>query len=147
MAPSRLKRISRIALIVAALAFVAMQLLPAERTNPPIESDLDAPPDVKELLRSACYDCHSHETRWPWYSHVNPLSWWVIDHVGHGRGDLNFSRWPSFSFEEQQLALRDIAEQLASDRMPLKSYRLMHSGGRLTDDQRGQLIEWAEAGP
>lgn len=147
MAARRVKRILRIGLMALGLAFLGLQLLPVERSNPAVESDLVAPSAVKSLLRAACYDCHSHETRWPWYSYVNPLSWWVVDHVREARGDLNFSRWPSFSFEEQQLALQDIASQISRNKMPLKSYRWMHARGRLTDAERALLIEWAEAGP
>jgi hypothetical protein len=147
MVGTRIKRVLRITLIVLALAFLGLQLFPAGRTNPPVESDLTAPPEVMRVLRAACYDCHSHETQWPWYSYLNPVSWWVVDHVEHGRGDLNFSRWPAFSFDEQQLALQDIADQISRDKMPIKPYRFMHARGRLTDEQRQLLVEWAQAGP
>ncbi len=132
------------AVLVALL--VLIQFIPAERTNPPVESDLFAPDQVKEILRRACYDCHSHETTWPWYSHVAPVSWWMADHVEHGRRDLNFSRWPLFDFEARQYLLGEIEEEIEEGEMPLRSYRLGHPEARLSDEETGLLLEWARSG-
>lgn len=123
---------------------MALQLVPVERSNPPIRSDVDAPAEVEAILRRACYDCHSHETRWPWYSYVAPVSWFVVDHVKHGRGDLNFSDWPAFDFEAQDLALSDVREQITKGEMPLPSYLILHRDARLSEDDRAVLLEWAE---
>jgi uncharacterized membrane protein len=128
---------------VLAVLFAGIQLVAVEKTNPPVESDLDAPADVKEIVRRACYDCHSHETVWPWYTSVAPVSWWVTDHVNHGRADLNFSRWPLFDFEMQDHHLRDIRKQVESRRMPLPSYLRGHPEARLTDEEREILLAWA----
>jgi len=124
-----------------------IQVIPARRTNPPVRSDLNAPGEVREILRRACYDCHSHETVWPWYSRVAPLSWWVVSHVNEARGDLNFSEWPRFDPELAGLALRDIETQVTRKKMPLPSYTIMHPGARLSDDERRTLIDWARSGP
>ena len=124
---------------------VLIQLVPAERTNPPVESELFASDEVKEILSKACYDCHSHETAWPWYSRVAPVSWWVADHVEDGRADLNFSRWPLFDFEAQKHLLGEIEEEISQDEMPLKSYRLGHPEARLTDQEKEILLKWARA--
>ena len=133
------------ALILGAL-LIAIQFVPVARVNPPVKSDLQAPPEVKEILRGACYDCHSHESRWPWYSRVAPLSWWLADHIREGRADLNFSQWPLLDFEAQADALEDIAAQIKKGKMPLRSYRLAHPEARLDARQKGILLDWAGAG-
>jgi hypothetical protein len=130
----------------ALLLLLLAQLVPGERTNPPVTSDIDVSDEVRSILRRSCYDCHSHETRWPWYSFVAPMSWYVIDHVDHGRGDLNFSEWPTFDFEAQDLAFEDIREQLEKGEMPLTSYLLLHPSARLSEDDRQLLLRWS-AGP
>ncbi len=119
-----------------------LQFVPTRRTNPPAGARLEAPAEVEAVLRRACYDCHSHETRWPWYSYVAPVSWWVIRHVEHGRGDLNFSQWPVLDFEAESWALRDIEEQIVQGKMPLKSYTWMHREAQLDDSERTLLLRW-----
>ena len=137
-------------LIISAAALAALilliQLIPVEQTNPQVEADLVAPPPVKDILRRACYDCHSHETSWPWYSRVAPFSWWLAEHVTEGRADLNFSQWPLFDFEARELMLRDIEKQIVDKSMPLRSYVLGHREARLSDRDREILLEWARAG-
>ena len=134
----------RLGLVALIAVFVALQLVPVERTNPPVGSDVDAPAEVEAILRRACYDCHSHETSWPWYSFVAPASWFVADHVNHGRGDLNFSEWPAYDFEAQDLALSDIREQITKGEMPLPSYLILHPGARLSEADRAALLDWTD---
>ena len=126
-----------------AVLLVLIQLIPADRTNPPVESEVFASDPVKQILRKACFDCHSHETEWPWYSRVAPVSWWMADHVEHGREDLNFSRWPLFDFEAQKHLLGEIEEEVSEGEMPLWSYKLGHPEARLTEEERETLLAWA----
>ena len=130
--------------IVTLLA--ALQMVPSDRTNPPVRSDVGAPDEVKVILRRACYDCHSHETRWPWYSRVAPVSWWISGHVKDARGDLNFSEWPGFDFELQGMAFRDIERQVSKGEMPPRSYKILHPEARLTPAERELIIDWARSG-
>jgi heme-binding protein len=143
-APRRRFTFRRLAVGFVILLGIA-QLVPVERSNPPVQSDVDAPPEVRTILRGACYDCHSHETRWPWYSRVAPGSWLLASHVKEGRGDLNFSEWPVVDFEAREDAMKDIHKQIEKDKMPLRSYRWMHPDARLTDTQRATLLQWASA--
>jgi len=124
---------------------VVIQFFPAERTNPPVVAEIVAPEEVMTILDRACYDCHSNRTRWPWYSRVAPLSWWLVEHVDDGRGDLNFTEWPMLDFETQELAFHDIEEQIAEGEMPLFSYLLLHPGARLSEAEKRTLIDWAAA--
>jgi len=140
------KRGFTISATALAALFLLIQLVPVTRTNPPIEADLVAPAQVKNILRRTCYDCHSHETRWPWYSRVAPVSWWLAAHVNAGRADLNFSQWPLFDLETRELFLRDIEKQLLDGTMPLRSYVRGHREARLSDRDREILLEWVRAG-
>jgi hypothetical protein len=129
------------------LVLGAAQFIPVDRTNPPVKSEVSAPPPVEAMLRRACYDCHSNQTRWPWYSRVAPVSWFVAHHVHEGRKDLNFSEWPLFDLDGQDLALEGIRKQLENRRMPLESYLLLHPEARLTDAEIDTLLRWAGANP
>lgn len=131
---------------LGAALFLVAQFIPVDRTNPPVETDVTAPAAVREILVKACFDCHSHETRWPWYSRIAPVSWLTARHVHEGRGDLNFSRWPAFDFTSQDLILREITQQIQRGAMPPRSYLLGHPEARLTADERRVLLEWADAG-
>ena len=122
---------------------LAIQLVPVPRDNPPVESEVPASEEAREVLRRACYDCHSHETRWPWYGYVAPLSWWLEEHIHHARDDMNLSRWPTYDLHEQEYIFEDIREEILEDEMPLKSYRIMHAGARLTEADKEILLEWA----
>ena len=94
------KAIRRTFLFVG-VVFLLIQFVPVERTNPPVTGEVEAADPVMEALRNACYDCHSNETRWPWYSRVAPLSWRIAEHVRIGRRNLNFSEWQGMSAEDR----------------------------------------------
>ena len=138
----------------AALAFVALQLTNPARTNPPAAPGRDLlatnapPPDVAALLRNACYDCHSGETKWPWYSRVAPVSWWVAGHVRDGRERLNVSDWPHDDPQRARKKWNRIADEVRDGSMPLPNYTWAHPAARLTAAQRGRIAGWAaqEAG-
>jgi len=131
--------------VIVLLAGVGIQFVPVRRTNPPVHTDVAAPADVAPILRRACYDCHSNETRWPWYSHVAPVSWFVANHVRHGRGDLNFSEWPAFDIEAEAEAFKDIEAQVEKGRMPLRSYTWLHRDAVLSEKDRETLLRWARS--
>jgi len=125
------------------VAFLAVQFVPVTRTNPPIEGDVTAPADVKAVLRRACYDCHSNETTWPWYSHVAPVSWLVADDVNHGRSHVNFSMWNRLTPADQAKVMRNAGEEVEAGEMPLWYYLPMHPMARLSDADKALVREWA----
>ena len=145
MASSRLRGVARWSGLALATAFLLLQLKQPTRTNPPVESEINAPAEIAAILERSCYDCHSHETDWPWYAYVSPVSWWVVEHVEHARGDLNFSQWPLLDFEELEHNFREIDEQIAKGEMPLKSYLILHPGARLSDEEKDALRRWARS--
>jgi hypothetical protein len=124
---------------------VAIQLVPVERSNPPVAADLAAPPAVTAVLRASCYDCHSHETRWPWYSRVAPISWLVAHDVEDARERLNFSLWGRYEATRQQRLVEEIWEEVAKGEMPLPIYLLAHPDARLSPGDREALRSWAAA--
>ncbi len=132
--------------LFAAAVLLAMQLIPVDHSNPPVESDVQAPPAVMAVLKRSCHDCHSNETTWPWYSRVAPLSWFVAGHVHEGREHLNFSRWPTYDFDAQDLILREIYTVIRKDEMPLKTYLMGHPDARLSEQDKQTLLDWAQQG-
>ena len=128
-----------------AAQIVAEQFAPVELTNPPVRSDLAAPPEIKSILRRACYDCHSNETRWPWYSGVAPASWLIRDHVLEGRRRLNFSIWGDYAYDSGTEAqkLSEIAKFATNGKMPPWYYWATHPGARLTRTEREAVARWA----
>jgi len=137
------------ALLIAALVVVvlglAIQLVPVERTNPPVTADLDAPREVKAVLKASCYDCHSHETRWPWYSRVAPVSWLVASDVHEARKKLDFSRWGEYEPRKQARLREGLWEEVKAGEMPPATYLLAHRDARLPDAARATLQAWAAA--
>lgn len=122
--------------------FVGIQFIPVERTNPPISWDINAPENIAQILRTSCYDCHSNETVWPWYSKIAPVSFLVAGDVKDGRKHLNFSEWDKYEADKREKILEEIVEEIEKETMPLTSYTFTHPNARL-DDQRIKLIkEW-----
>jgi hypothetical protein len=125
---------------------VVIQLVPFghSHTNPPAKKEpVWDSPQTKDLIQRACYDCHSNETTWPWYSNVAPMSWLVQQDVNDGRGHLNFSEWngPAGAGSKH---VKDVAEQVKEGEMPPWFYRPMHPLSRLNDTEKLALIAGAE---
>lgn len=135
--------------IVVMGVFALMQLTNLARTNPAVSPGHDLlstnppPPEIATMLRSACYDCHSYETRWPWYGHVAPVSWWLDSHVREARERLNFSEWPHNDPQRAVKKWNRISDAVQDGDMPLPSYARIHKAARLTQEQRDKLADWA----
>jgi hypothetical protein len=140
-----MKRILQYVLIGLGIAFIAIQFFSVERSNPPVTGLVDAPEEVLTTLRRSCWDCHSNETEWPWYSYVAPVSWRVAQHVRMGREHVNFTEWDSYDAEELDEAFEEIAEEIEKRGMPLGDYLLVHRNAKLTTADRERLISWAES--
>lgn len=135
----------------AVVGFGLLQLVRPNETNPPVNPAHDlfqaSPPPaaVAAILRISCADCHSHETRWPWYSQVAPMSWVVAHDVEEGRQRLNFSEWPVADPAKAARKFGNISDVVDSGEMPPKKYTVIHRDAVLTDAQRKTLMDWAEA--
>jgi hypothetical protein len=139
-------RLTTVLVVIIGLTLVAAQFVRFPRTNPPVSGDLVAPADVTEIIRRACYDCHSNETRWPWYSQIAPVSWLASRHVTEARARLNFSVWTDYVYDPGTEAhkLDEIERLIKSREMPPWYYRIMHPQTRLTDAQRAVVLSWIE---
>ena len=140
-----MRRKLKIAGWVLLALFVAIQLVPVDRSNPPVTADLDAPAEVESVLRTACYDCHSYETSWPWYGYVAPVSWLVAHDVEEAREELCFSEWGRLDPREQADLREEMWEEIDEGEMPLGQYVLLHPEARLTDEQKRLLHDWCRA--
>ncbi len=141
-----MRRILLIAIAVLLAGFLLLQLIPYGRAhdNPPLVSEPNwDSPQTRELAQRACFDCHSHETVWPWYANVAPVSWLVQRDVEHGREHLNFSDWNQSHDEHghEGHAAEDLIEVLREGTMPPRNYLLNHPEARLSDAERAALIE------
>lgn len=140
-----MKRTLIIAALVVVVLLLGIQLVPVERSNPPVVANLEAPAAVEAVLRTSCYDCHSNETSWPWYSRVAPVSWLVADDVEEARKHLNFSSWGSYEPRKQARLREQVWEEVSDGEMPLLMYRLAHPAARLTPAARETLKGWSAA--
>lgn len=139
-----MKKLFKYALLGLGAAFVAIQLVPVNRDNPPVASDVEAPPDVKSVLRRSCYDCHSNETKWPWYAYVAPMSWLVAQDVEEGRRELNFSIWGSYPEKKRISHAGNAVEEIEEGHMPLPNYLKLHADAHVTPAELERLREWSE---
>lgn len=136
------------ALAALAVFLIAAQFFGIDKTNPPVDTSkefmaLTSPPaDVAEMLRDACYDCHSHETQYPWYANVAPVSWWLAGHIEEGRKELNFSIWGDYPTDKATHKAEESGEEVADKHMPLTPYLATHSTARLSEAQRERLSTW-----
>lgn len=130
-------------LLGAVLVVALAQIVPVSRTNPPVAGEVAGPEVVRQTLRRACYDCHSHETRWPWYSYVAPVSWLVAHDVSEGREHLNFSTWAGYDAEERAEKREEIWEEVDEGEMPLWFYLPLHPDARLGEEEKTALRDWA----
>lgn len=126
--------------------FLILQFFRIDKTAPQIDLKKDFieitnPSDeVKTLLKSTCYDCHSNETSYPWYSQIAPVSWWLKHHVDEGREELNFSEWGTYKTKKADHKLEECAEEVEEGKMPLDSYTWTHGDAVLSEKQK-ELLE------
>ena len=143
----RVRTIRNAALVLIGGACLIQLVRPA-RTNPPTDpgrtlaSVTRAPVEVRSVLERACRDCHSNDTRWPWYSNVAPVSWFVIDHVNHGRSHFNYSDWAQYKKADAEKLIKDSCEFARDGSMPLPEYVHMHSDTRLSAEDIEALCSW-----
>ena len=128
-------------------AFLLMQTIQIDLPEVPKEIDknneMPMPKEIATLMRPSCYDCHSYETKIPWYGHVAPISWEVISHIKEGRLALNFQEWRNYSEEKKQKIYKGIAKTI-NLRMPMPMYISIHEDADLSYQQRKKIKLWAK---
>jgi cytochrome c551/c552 len=123
--------------------FIVVQFVPVGRVNPTERGQPKAPSDVQALLQRACYDCHSNETRWPWYSYIAPVSFLIARDVTDGRRELNFSLWDQYNERRRNRKLKELIEQVEKGKMPQWYYIALHPEAKLSAVDRDLIIKWA----
>lgn len=136
-------------IILGLIIFLILsQLIRIDKTNPPLVQNLDyieitkPSPEISMLLKNACYDCHSNETVYPWYTNVAPISWWIKNHIKGARSKLNFSTWGSYKENKKGHLVDECHDFVEKKWMPIKSYTLMHGNAKLSETQRKALLDW-----
>jgi len=135
-------------LIVFLTIFALIQLKSIDKSQIKINPESDflilenAPKEVTELLKTSCYDCHSNQTHYPWYSNIAPVSWWLKGHIDHGREKLNFSEWDSYTPDQGDTLKVKSADMIEKKWMPILTYKIIHKDSRLNEVQREVLVDW-----
>ena len=139
-----MKKISVILLV----AFILIQFFPIDKNNPAPTPQMDfltiknTPESTANLIRNGCYDCHSNETKYLWYSNVQPIAWFLQDHIEEGRKELNFSTFATYEPKRQAHKLAEAIEQIEKGEMPLDSYIIVHSEAKFSEAQKQEVIQY-----
>ncbi len=127
---------------------LVLQFFQPDRSVPSFEVrqdflvEMQPPQDIARMFRTACYDCHSYQTYWPWYSYIQPIGWFLANHVREARTHLNLSKWGLMSIEDQLDALEEMSNAIEEGWMPLNSYTFMHAQANLSEAQRAAIVNW-----
>lgn len=138
-----MKRVKRVFFVLMIIAFVGIQFIEVERANPPVTADINAPTEVKNIFKNSCYDCHSNETVWPWYSKIAPISWMIVNDVTDGRKHLNFSEWEKLYSEKRAKLKKEIWDEVNKDEMPLNIYTYLHPDTKMDMIRKNIIKKWA----
>lgn len=146
-----MKRISRKILLALLIAVLAIQFFQIDKSNPTVDTAVDfitmtqPPQQLAPLLKDVCYDCHSNQSTYPWYTYIQPVGWWVRKHILDAREELNFSSWGTYNARRVDKKLEEMAEEVQEGEMPLPSYTWMHAKARLSDAQRAEFADWVQS--
>ena len=144
-----MKKIIKKILFIGLIIFLLMQLYQPAR-NISFEQDItgnftkvyNVPKNVEIILRTSCYDCHSNNTYYPWYSYIQPARFFMERHIKEGKEELNFNEFGNYSKRRQNSKLKAISKEIESNEMPLSSYTLIHKNAILTASQKKEVLDW-----
>lgn len=143
-----MKKVIKIVLIVALIALIAIQFIRPEKNNlgyesvAAFEAETKPSPEVTAILKKQCYDCHSDQTQYPWYSEIAPASFWLSDHIKDGKKHFNVSAWENYSTKKKDHKLEEFVEMIEKNEMPLESYAFIH--GDISEGDKQLLIQFAD---
>lgn len=141
---SRTKKI----MLVILLVFIAMQLIRPERNSSNLLQQADmvthfnVPANVAGILKTSCYDCHSNNTRYPWYAKVQPIGWLLAKHIRDGKTELNLNEFTTYPKRRQLSKIKSIQNSIKDGSMPLSSYTLIHTDAKLSNESKALLLGW-----
>ena len=143
-----MKRIAKRILIGLLVLLLLIQFIPRPKKNNGTNNTSDismahtVPTDVQTVLKTCCYDCHSNNTYYPWYYNLQPVAWWLDNHIKEGKKELNFSEFAGYNLARQYRKLDDISKQVKEDEMPLPSYTLIHRYAKPSAEQKLAIANW-----
>ncbi|HBU76788.1 MAG TPA: cytochrome C [Muricauda sp.] len=143
-----MKIVKKIA-IVLLIVLIGMQFYRPEKNKAEgdyvaaFEAETQPSVEVKQILKTACYDCHSANTEYPWYNNIAPVSYWLADHIEDGKRHLNFSDWENYDSKKKDHKLEEVIEEVKEGKMPLNEYTWTHADANLSEDQISALLAWA----
>ncbi|PHR69677.1 MAG: hypothetical protein COA67_09720 [Lutibacter sp.] len=143
-------KIVKIIALALLIAFVGIQFIPTTRNQSDVvlKTDFmlvnDVPESIHKKLQVSCYDCHSNNTAYPWYNKVQPIAWFLEDHIKEGKSELNFSEWDNYSNRRKKSKLKSIISQIKDEEMPLSSYTLIHGNAKLSESEKELIIKWID---
>lgn len=134
-------------LLAILIVFIAIQFIRPERNSSKgvqadIITQLNIPANVAGVLKTSCYDCHSNNTRYPWYANIQPAGWLLAEHVRDGKEELNFNEFPTYSYRRQLSKLKSIKNSIKDGSMPIASYTLLHPDAKISGESKALLIQW-----
>jgi hypothetical protein len=143
-----MKTLKRILIGVLLVLIVLQAFRPAKNQSGDVSKDISSnfvvPENVKVILAKACNDCHSNTTRYPWYAEIQPVSWWLGNHIKDGKRHLNFNEFSGYRIARQYKKLEECIEQVKEGDMPLPSYTIIHKNAILTEAEKQTLYNWCE---
>ena len=141
-------KIVKIIALVLLVTFMGIQFAPTSRNQSDVVPDTDfmlindVPKDINAKLQVSCYDCHSNNTNYPWYSKIQPGAWFMESHIKKGKEELNFNEWADYSDRRKKSKLKSIISQVRDDEMPLNSYTLIHKDAKFNVNEKQKLMDW-----
>ena len=144
-----MRKILKTILIVLLIAFIVIQFFRPEKNlgvevaSNQLTAAQNVPENVQQILKVSCYDCHSNTTHYPWYDKIQPVAWFLSDHVIEGKKELNFSEFATYPTYRRYKKFKEIQKQVKEDEMPLYSYTIPHRDATLSAEQKTTLIDWA----
>ena len=141
-------KVVKIIAVVLLVAFVGIQFIPTTRNQSDMVPETDfmlvnnVPENIQNKLQVSCYDCHRNNTQYPWYNKVQPVAWFLEDHIKEGKAELNFNEWDSLSTRRKTSKLRSIIKQIENGEMPLDSYTFIHRDAKFSEAEAEEIINW-----
>lgn len=143
-------KILKIIVLLLLVAFIAIQFFPIELNKSDIIPKTDfllvntVPETIQKKLQVSCYDCHSNNTHYPWYSKIQPMAWFMEKHIKEGKDELNFNEWDDYSNRRKNSKLKSIINQIKDDEMPLESYTYIHSDATFSEKEKKEMVQFMQ---
>lgn len=141
-------KILKIITLILLVVFVGIQFIPTTRNQSKTVPKTDfmfvntIPNNIKKKVQTSCYDCHSNNTNYPWYNKIQPVAWFLENHIKDGKKELNFNTWNTYSNRRKKSKLKSIISQIKEDKMPLTSYTFIHGGAKFSEKDKAIVINW-----